>query len=71
MSKESKGIRTAMNLTVTMIADEINVTTMTNLDRFDEECDDATLWFGKKCKISRSELQLLKAVETKGKYLEV
>ena len=60
-----------MNFTVTMIADEINVTTMTNLDRWDDECDDETLSFGKKCETSRSELQLLKAAETKGKYLEV
>ena len=60
-----------MNFTVTMIADEINVTTMTNLDRWDDECDDETLSFGKKCETSRSEIQLLKAAETKGKYLEV
>ena len=33
MWKGTKAIRTAMNFTVTMIADEINVTTMTNLDR--------------------------------------
>ena len=54
-----------------MIADEINVTMMTNVDRLDGECDDGTLSFGKKCETSRSELQLLKASETKGKYLEV
>ena len=62
---------TAMNFTVTMTADELNVTTMTNLDRLDDECDDETLSFGKKCKTSRSELQLLIAAETKGKCLEV
>ena len=44
---------------------------MTNRDRLDDECDDETLSFGKKCETSRSELQLLKAAETKGKYLEV
>ena len=71
MSEGTKAIRTAMNFTVTMIADEINVTTMTNRDRLDDECDDETLSFGKKCETSRSELQLLKAAETKGKYLEV
>ena len=60
-----------MNFTETMIADQINVTTMTNRDRLDDECDDETLSFGKKCETSRSELQLLKATETKGKYLEV
>ena len=47
-----------MNFTVTMIADEINVTTMTNRDRLDYEYDDETLSFGKKCETSRSELQL-------------
>ena len=47
------------------------VTTMTNRGRLDDECDDETLSFGKKCETSRSELQLLKAAETKGKYLEV
>ena len=60
-----------MNFTVTLIADQINMTTMTNQDRLDDECDDETLLFGKKCKTSRSELQLLKAAETKSKYLEV
>ena len=30
-----------------------------------------TLLFGKKCEMSRSEFQLLKAGETTGKYLEV
>ena len=60
-----------MNFIVTMIADEINVTTMTNLDRLDDECDDETLSFGKQCEISTSELQLLKAAETKGKCLGV
>ena len=62
---------TAMNFTVTMTADELNVTTMTDRDRLDHECDDETLSFGKKCETSRCELQLLKAAETKGKYLEV
>ena len=71
MSEGRKPIRTAMNFTVTMIADRINVTTMTIVDRLDDECDDETLSFGKKCETSRSELQLLKAAETKGKYLEV
>ena len=71
MSKERKAITTAMNFTVTMIADEINVTTLTNEGRLDDECGNETLSFGKKCKMSRSELQLLKAGETKGKYLEV
>ena len=33
MSEGRKAIRTAMNVTVRMIADEINVTTMTNVDR--------------------------------------
>ena len=42
MSKERKATRTAMNFTVKMIADEINVTTMTNLDRLDDECGDET-----------------------------
>ena len=46
------------------------MTTMTNRDRLDDECDDETLSFGKKCETSRSKLQLLKAAETKGKYLE-
>ena len=32
-----------------MIADEINVTSTTNPDRLDDECDDETLLFGKKC----------------------
>ena len=40
MSEGRKPIRTAMNFTVTMIADEINVITMTNLDRLDDESDD-------------------------------
>ena len=71
MPKETKAITSAMNVTVTMIADEISVTTMTNRDRLDDECDDETSSFGKKCETSRSELQLLKAAETKGKYLEV
>ena len=60
-----------MNFTVTMIAHELNMSTMTNLDRLDDECDDETLSFGKKCEISRSEFQLLKASETTSKYLEV
>ena len=60
-----------MNFTVTMIADEINMTTTTSVDRLDDESDDETLSFGKKCETSRSELQLSKAAETKGKYLEV
>ena len=47
MSEGKKPIRTAMNFTVTMIADEINVTTVTNRDRLDDECDDETLLFGK------------------------
>ena len=59
---------TAMNFTVTMNVDELNVTTMTNLDRLDDECHDETLLFGKKSETSRSELQLLKAAETKGKW---
>ena len=71
MSEGRKPIRKAMNFTVAMIADEINVTTMTNPDRLDDECDDETLSLGKKCETSRSELQLLKAAETIGKYLEV
>ena len=71
MSEGRKAMTTAMNFTVTMTADELNVTTMTNADRLEDECDDETLSFGKKCETSRSELQLLKAAETKGKYLEV
>ena len=47
MSEGRKPIRTAMNFTVTMIADQINVTMMTNGDRLDDECDDETLLFGK------------------------
>ena len=47
MSEGTKAIRTVMNFTVTMMADEINVTTMTNLDRLDDECDDETSLFGK------------------------
>ena len=70
-SKERKAITTAINFTVTMIADDINVTTITNKGLLDDECDDETLSFGKKCEMSRSELLLLKAGETKGKYLEV
>ena len=42
-----------------------------SLDRLDDECEDETLLFGKQCEMSTSELQLLKAAETKGKCLEV
>ena len=54
-----------MNFTVTMIADEINLTTMTNRDRLDDERDDKTLSFGKKYETSRSDSNCWKQLKRK------